>query len=319
MRNLIDLASLEEPEGTLTDTGLWIPRPKSRFEAVDLFCGAGGFSIGLEAGGIDVVGALENDAYAAITYLWNLGSPRGCAISYVTDADQAAFHKALQCAQRDRRNLCDVVPGDHGWIGFQRTLGEAEANGWRGCGFDAGCRGMVFGDATRATGEMILDALHQGGWAGSIDLVVGGPPCQGISILNAKRKLTDPRNNLVLEFVRLAAELDTPLWIMENVPPLITEKKYRPLFMAIVEAAKERGYSVVANVVDAVNYGVPQYRRRALIMGHQEGTRIPSLPMPSNWGLVFPYDGEPACTLDWDRRLGREKVEKQAPRQASLL
>jgi len=284
-------------EYVLGRRGLWVPPAKERLEAVDLFCGAGGFSIGLEAAGIDVVAAVENDTAAAITYLHNLGSPRGCAVAHVRLEDQERFHKALQRCQRRRHHPFEVVPGDHGWIGHTRLSRDGFGQ-WSGCGADAGCRGMVFGDARQVTGELVFEALDAAGWVGSVDLVVGGPPCQGISHANAKRSPGDARNSLLIHFVRLADELGASNWIMENVPPLIKDKRFRPLLMGVVDEARDRGYTVCANVIDCVNYGVPQRRRRAIIQGAKAGRPIPHLPIPTNWSLVFDVDGRELHELE---------------------
>lgn len=267
-----------------TSSGIWVPDGRERqLQAVDLFCGCGGFSVGFEAAGIDVVGAVEWDASAAISYLWNLGSPRGCAVGYTDEDARRRLAKALEKsrshAEKARKGGAvnrTVEPGEDGWIGAARPYPRP----------DMGCRGMVFGDAAATTGEHILEVMRAGGWRGEVDVVIGGPPCQGIS-RSGRQRVNDPRNNLVLEFVRLADELGCEVFVMENVPPLITEKKYRPLFMAIVERAHAAGFDVVANVIDACNYGVPQRRRRAIIQGTRGRVRrVPQLPMPTHWGIV---------------------------------
>lgn len=145
---------------------------------------------------------------------------------------------------------------------------------------------MVIGDATKVTGDFIRETLAAIKIECPIDVVIGGPPCQGISTGNAKRSPADPRNNLTLEFVRIADELGADVFCMENVPPLITEKTYRPLFDAIVERANAAGFTVTANVLDAVNYGVPQFRRRAFIVGTRGPVDRFTFPMPTHWSFV---------------------------------
>ncbi len=255
--------------------GLFVPiRPERVLNVVDLFCGCGGFSLGFEAAGLDVVGALENEPSSAHTYLWNLGSPRGCAVGYVDEADQKRFLRRLKPGDG-----LDVQPGDHGWIGYNKVA----RGGWGPLGADCGCRGMMFGDASKVTGADLIAVMEAGGWRGEIDVVIGGPPCQGISTMGRQRK-DDPRNNLVLEFVRIAGELGARCFMMENVPPLVKQAKFRPLFKVLVERAHEYGFNVAATVVDAVDYGVPQYRRRAIIQGYKEGA--PAFPMPTNYAMT---------------------------------
>jgi len=214
--------------------------------AVDLFCGCGGFSLGMQQAGIDVIAALEWNPWAIMTYLSNLGSVRGCAMAYVTDEDKARLAKILTKEKESETS---------GWIGAHNPDRDG-----------SGCRAMVMGDATQVTGELIFEALAAIGCRTKIDVVFGGPPCQGMS-KSGKQDPADPRNNLVLEFVRLADELGADVFMMENVPPLLTEAKFAPLFEELVRRAHAAGFTVTANVLDAVNYGVPQYRRRAFVVG----------------------------------------------------
>lgn len=258
-----------------TKSGILLPAQRERTRtAVDLFCGCGGFSLGADAAGIDVVAAVDNDPAAVWSYLYNLGSPRGCAVGYVTEHDRKAF------AQRvgEKKSPGGVITSDPRWIGRGRMNSERAA--------DRGCRAMIIGDATAVTGPRILDTLAAAGWRGTIDAVIGGPPCQGISQSNSRAREDDPRNNLVLEFVRIAAELGAAVWVMENVPPLVKSARFRPLFDALVERAHAAGYNVAATVLDAVNYGVPQWRRRAFITGTRPGAPPFRFPMPSTWTFV---------------------------------
>ncbi|MFA6605123.1 MAG: DNA cytosine methyltransferase [Patescibacteria group bacterium] len=269
-------------EWTTTTSGLIVPaRPKRRVNAVDLFAGCGGFSCGLHAAGVDVVAALEWEASAAITYLWNLGNRRfGSLVGYGCEGDRARLAKALEKSRRARRGF-EVVPGDEGWIGMKNP------------NEDLGCRALFFGDAREATGENLLSMLEASGWRGTIDVVVGGPPCQGFS-RSGHQDPTDPRNNLVLEFLRIADELGAGMFVIENVPPLLTEAKFEPLRLALFAKANELGYTVAADVIDAVNYNVPQFRRRALIRGDRGGRAI-QLTMPETWSFVS-RPGDPLPT-----------------------
>jgi len=285
-----------------TESGLLVPQPNhSRVTAVDLFAGAGGFSLGLHQAGIDVVAAVEWNAEAAISYLWNLGHRGGAAVLYGTAQDQQRFHASLVKLQRGRRNRFEVCPGDPHWIG------------WNNPDHDLGCRAFHLGDVAELTGEQLVTALAATGWRGAIDLVVGGPPCQGISRANTNGGPTDPRNNLVLEHVRLAGELGAKVFILENVPPLIRDQRFRPLFRSLVETAHEAGFQTVsADVVDAANYGVPQYRQRAFVVGTRGSAAI-RLPLPSHWGNVFRPGELPGGAST------PEAEPQQAPMQGSLF
>lgn len=113
-----------------------------------------------------------------------------------------------------------------------------------------------------------------------IDCVFGGPPCQGFSLIG-HRALEDPRNNLVLEFVRLVAELDARTFVFENVKGL-TIGKHKTFLQELVEAFDRAGYTVRLpwHVVDAARYGVPQHRQRLILMGAKKGTAPADYPLP---------------------------------------
>jgi len=113
-----------------------------------------------------------------------------------------------------------------------------------------------------------------------IDCVIGGPPCQGFSMIG-HRVLDDPRNQLVLEFVRLVSELGARSFVFENVKGL-TVGSQRAVLDEIVEAFDCAGYDVRLpwQVLDAASYGVPQHRQRLILMGVKRGEKLPVYPFP---------------------------------------
>lgn len=129
-----------------------------------------------------------------------------------------------------------------------------------------------------------------------IDCVFGGPPCQGFSLIG-HRVLEDPRNNLVLEFVRLVAELDARSFVFENVKGL-TVGKHRIFLEELVSAFDGAGYDVLLpwRVLNAAHHAVPQYRERLILLGAKKGERLPAYPMPICSGAddPIPIAGLPA-------------------------
>lgn len=113
---------------------------------------------------------------------------------------------------------------------------------------------------------------------GSVDVVFGGPPCQGFSMIG-QRMLEDPRNHLVREFVRIVAELKAKTFVFENVKGL-TVGKHRRFLDALIEAFDDAGYVVRTpwRVLNAMHYGVPQDRERLFLLGARKGLRIPTYP-----------------------------------------
>lgn len=113
-----------------------------------------------------------------------------------------------------------------------------------------------------------------------IDCVFGGPPCQGFSLIG-HRALEDPRNRLVMEFVRLVDELDAKTFVFENVKGL-TVGKSAAVLEELVEAFEARGYHVRRpwTVLNASQFGVPQNRERLILVGAKKGLPLPAYPSP---------------------------------------
>lgn len=97
-----------------------------------------------------------------------------------------------------------------------------------------------------------------------VDLVAGCPPCQGFSKLTDKYHRDDKRNDLVLEMLRLIRELNPAMVMMENVPGLATRGK--AILQEFVDGLKEMKYNVNCNVLQLADYGVPQSRRRLVLL-----------------------------------------------------
>jgi len=114
----------------------------------------------------------------------------------------------------------------------------------------------------------------------AVDCVFGGPPCQGFSLIG-HRALEDPRNSLVLEFVRIVAELDARTFVFENVKGL-TIGRHKEFLRELVVAFNDAGYDVRMpwHVLNAAHYGVPQHRERLILMGAKNGTPLPNYPVP---------------------------------------
>lgn len=108
-----------------------------------------------------------------------------------------------------------------------------------------------------------------------IDVLIGGPPCQGFSRLNRRASAGDPRNKLWQHYYRLLEELRPSVFVLENVPELLSS----PEFLELHATATAAGYKLHAEILNAADYGVPQCRRRAFVVGAIHTP--PTLPKPS--------------------------------------
>lgn len=186
-------------------------------KAIDLFAGAGGFSVGLEKAGFEVV--------------------------FANDIDE---------------NACKSYKLNHPLTVVQK------------------------GDIANISGKDILKLC--GLKADEIDLVVGGPPCQGFSTVGKKDE-NDPRNKLFVHFFRLVADIKPRAVVFENVPGF--KRLYHgKVFEAVCREFEKLGYSVETKVLNALNYGVPQNRERTFIVGCEEGVSF-SWPKPTHGNSNF--------------------------------
>ena len=134
---------------------------------------------------------------------------------------------------------------------------------------------MIVGDITALDLEKTF-----GSYEGKVDVVIGGPPCQGFSQKGQRKTIHDERNFLFKYYVRVVGLVKPRYFVMENVPNLLTaEGGY--FRKEIEELFNSMGYQLKMGVLNASDYGVPQNRRRAVIIGKRNGD-APALPKPHN-------------------------------------
>jgi len=197
----------------LTSFGSRDKKKQKRPIAIDLFCGAGGMSLGIEMAGFDIALAVDYDGYHVATHERNFPYGRVKCAS-VQDLDGKTIRQLSDCTD-------------------------------------------------------------------DIDLVFGGPPCQGFSNMGL-RDTYDPRNNLLFHFARLVDELHPKAFIMENVTGL-NMGATRDVFDAFLDKVSSR-YNVTlpVQVLNAVDFGVPQARKRLFVIGiRKEIGQTASYPTPS--------------------------------------
>jgi DNA (cytosine-5)-methyltransferase 1 len=201
-------------------SGLYLPAQHASAAkpiAIDLFAGAGGFSVGFHQAGWHVAAAVEADLPAMMTYLANLGSPATVVHEHKDGAWTA--HTAEQCA-----------PGlaGTGWISHHPDQSPVEH--------------VYLGDIRALNGDQIVGDL--GLVQGEVGAVIGGPPCQGFSTAG-RQEVMDPRNSLVFDFCRIVLDIAPKTFVLENVPAItrMVTADGIPVLDAIVLYLSQGGYA----------------------------------------------------------------------------
>lgn len=203
------------PDGTMTPnymetpSGLILPsavveaelRRHKRPKCVDFFAGAGGMSLGVMQAGVEVMAAVEWSPIAVMTYMDNFCRYGEVTRHFVTKEDDDNFEAALW-KEHKRSGRFPVV--GRGWIAKQPRS-------------TPGVHHVFVGDVRKLTSKRILDAI--GMKPGELDIICGGPPCQGYSRAG-KQNVMDPRNSLLFEYARFIVEMKPRIHITENVPGL---------------------------------------------------------------------------------------------------
>lgn len=128
---------------------------------------------------------------------------------------------------------------------------------------------MIVEDITKIKSKDLLNGEKE------VDVIVGGPPCQGFSmagrrIRNGGTFLNDPRNELFKEFIRVVREIKPKVFVMENVAAMLNIHG-GSVRDEIIKKFKEIGYNTKVHVLLAADYGVPQMRKRAVFIGNRIG------------------------------------------------
>ena len=140
---------------------------------------------------------------------------------------------------------------------------------------------VLFGDIRRLSMELLQERVRVRAGDKCVDLVVGGPPCQGFSTAG-KKDADDPRNLLFYQFVRVVDTFRPRMFLLENVPGF--KKMYGgAAFSKASQLFSELGYELTDTLVNAAEYGVPQRRLRFAMVGYLPGAvRAFAWPSPTH-------------------------------------
>jgi len=166
--------------------------------------------------------------------------------------------------KRKRFKLIDAFAGAGGMtLGFSESFGHAFDSVWANDFNDYCVETYNANFGQHCLSGDIVDLLNNPAVKiPEADVVIGGPPCQGFSLLNKKRE-GDPRKQLWRPYFEIVRRSDAKVFVMENVPHLLGSFEHGE----IMGTAEAMGFNVWGAVLCAADYGVPQTRRRAIIIG----------------------------------------------------
>lgn len=203
----------------------------------------------------------------------------------------------------------DVISLFSGAMGLDIGLGQAGLNVVIGQDFDHVCV-----ETMRANGHKVLggdvreiqpqDILDQTGLhVGEPFMICGGPPCQPFSTAGKRLGINDPRGSLFMDFIRMIDFIKPRFFVMENVKGIMSaplkhvpqasrseadendpKQKLGTVLDVILSEFNKLGYKTVYGILDAVNYGVPQFRERFVLIGSRDHEDI-FLPVPTHFQM----------------------------------
>ena len=140
----------------------------------------------------------------------------------------------------------------------------------------------IAGDIRKTSRAQVSERLGLG--RGDVDVIIGGPPCQGFSSIRPNRSTNydDPRNNLFEEFAAYVGFFGPTAFVFENVVGLASHNDGRDLH-AVQEAFDRLGYTTDWRILNAAHFGVPQKRERLILLGVRPGIQI-AWPRPTHGG-----------------------------------
>ena len=200
----------------------------------------------------------------------------------------------------------DVISLFSGAMGLDIGLGKAGLNIVIGQDFDASCvktmrengHKVLGGDIREIEPQQLLELTGLN--IGEPFLICGGPPCQPFSTAGKRLGINDPRGSLFMDFIRMIDYIRPRFFVMENVKGIMSaplkhvplserdesdpEQKLGTVLDVILAEFDKLGYKTVYGVLDAVNYGVPQFRERFVLIGSRDNEDI-FLPMPTHFQM----------------------------------
>lgn len=121
----------------------------------------------------------------------------------------------------------------------------------------------IFGDITK---KEVKDEIIKKSKELGVNMIIGGPPCQGFSLQGKKLGIEDPRNFLFMEYLKLVQELQPEIFVIENVKNM-AHSNDGYFIKQIIEKFSKEGYNITYEIMKARELGAPQKRERAIVIG----------------------------------------------------
>ena len=213
---------------------------------------------------------------------------------------------SLENEYEEYRDNRDVISLFSGAMGLDIGLGKAGLNIVIGQDFEPSCVETMEANGHRVLGGDIREIKPEtllaltGLQIGEPFMICGGPPCQPFSTAGNRLGINDPRGSLFMDFIRMIDYIRPRFFVMENVKGIVSaplkhvpaeqreedDPAQRPgtVLDVILAEFKKLGYRTVYGILDAVNYGVPQFRERFVLIGSRDNEAI-FLPMPTHFQI----------------------------------
>ncbi|HCA09639.1 DNA cytosine methyltransferase [Chryseobacterium sp.] len=222
-----------------------------KFTYIDLFAGAGGLSEGFVRAGFTPVAHVEYDKAACYTLRTRV------AFHFLRETENLNIYYEYLKGEKNREKLYSFIPENILSSVINAEIGKDNEK--------------IFHSIDRLLGKE------------SVDLIIGGPPCQAYSIVGRaplKHKKDDERTRLYIQYGRFLKKYNPKMFVFENVPGILSAADGQ-YYKNLQSYYKRLGYNVEAKLLNSYNYGVIQHRQRVIIIGWKKELNLsyPDIPV----------------------------------------
>ncbi len=222
---------------------------KEKLTYIDLFAGAGGLSEGFQANGFFPISHVEMNKFAAETLKTRI------AYYHLKENNNLELYNGYLRKNVSKDELFNTIPKEK----TDTVINEE-----------------ISSDTIKSIYKQIDEGIKRTN-ANKIDIIVGGPPCQAYSVIGRARDKNkmqnDSRNYLYLQYLEFLKQYSPDLFVFENVPGILTANK-GDIIKSVLEGFDKVGYEVKHKIMNALDFGVLQNRKRVIIIGIKKGKKL---------------------------------------------